>query len=251
MSAPMSQYLDYLPAAFREDPFVGRFLLAFEAMLTGADGVEGLEQTIGGVAKYLDPQTAPEEFLPWLAGWVALSLRADWEVGTKRAFIREIVLLYRQRGTLAGLQRMLEIYLRAWGKSVVIFDEFDQPAHFFQVRLTLREANPAALRGTQKIARAIIDQEKPAHTFYALKVTVPTMRLVSEQLRRDVERPPELLILGRNTWLRTTVRSENGRDVEIPEMRLVSEQLKKYVESIESIPELLIVGRNTWLGTIV
>ncbi|MGH3943141.1 MAG: phage tail protein I [Pseudonocardiaceae bacterium] len=247
----MSRYLDYLPAAFREHPFAGQFLLAFEAMLAGADDVEGLEQTIGRVPEYLDPQTTPEEFLPWLAGWVALSLRADWDVQTKRGFIREIVPLYRQRGTLAGLQRMLEIYLRAWGQNVVIFDEFDQPAHFFQVRLTLRDANPAALRGTQEIARAIIDREKPAHTFYALKVAIPTMRLVSEQLKRDVERPPELLILGQNTWLRTTVRSVNGQDVLSPQMRLVSEQLKKYVESIEGIPELLILGQNTWLGTIV
>ncbi|MGH3929930.1 MAG: phage tail protein I, partial [Pseudonocardiaceae bacterium] len=161
MSASMSRYLDYLPAVFREDPFAGRFLLAFEAVLTGADDVEGLEQIISRVPDYLDPQTTPEEFLPWLAGWVALSLRADWDPDTKRGFIREIVPLYRQRGTLAGLQRMLEIYLRAWGESVIIFDEFDDPAHFFQVRLTLRDADPAKLRGTQEIARAIIDREKP------------------------------------------------------------------------------------------
>lgn len=247
----MSSYLDYLPPVFREDPFVGRFLRAFEAVLTGADDVEGLEQIVGRVPDYLDPRTTPEEFLPWLAGWVALSLRADWDVDTKRGFIREIVPLYRQRGTLAGLQRMLEIYLRAWGKNVVIYDEFDQIAHFFQVRLTLRDANPTTLRGTQEIARAIIDREKPAHTFYALKVAIPTMRLVSEQLKRDVERPPELLILGQNTWLGTTVRSDNGVEVLSPAMRLVSERLKKYVESIEGIPELLILGRNTWLGTIV
>lgn len=256
MSTPMSRYLDYLPAVFREHPFTGQLLLAFEAMLvTGADSVEGedvegLEQTISRVPEFLDPATAREDFLPWIAGWVALSLRADWDVDTKRGFIREIVPLYRQRGTLAGLQRMLEIYLRAWGKSVVIFDEFDQPAHFFQVQLTLRDVNPAALRRTQEIARAIIDQEKPAHTFYALRVVIPTMRLVSEQLKRDVEHPPELLILGRNTWLGTTVRSDNGVDVTRPAMRLVSERLKGYIENIEGIPELLILGRNSWLGTI-
>lgn len=217
MSAPVSSYLDHLPAVFREDPFVGRFLLAFEAVLTGGvrfagsagvDAVEGLEQLIGRIADYLDPQTAPEEFLPWLAGWVALSLRADWDPDTKRGFIREIVPLYRQRGTLAGLKRMLEIYLRPLGDEVtrddvVIFDEFDQPAHFFQVQLTLSDANPTRLRATQEIARAIIDREKPAHTFYALNVAIPTMRLVSEELRKRENNVPELLILGQNTWLGT------------------------------------------------
>jgi phage tail-like protein len=206
----MSGYLDYLPAVFREDPFAGRFLLAFEAVLTGTDsvdGVEGLEQTIGRVADYLDPRTTDEDFLPWLAGWVALSLRANWDADTKRGFIREVVPLYRQRGTLAGLQRMLEIYLRRTDDEVtrddvVIFDEFAEPAHFFQVQLTLSDANPERLRGTQEIARAIIDREKPAHTFYALKIVIPTMRLVSEQLQKR-EKNTELLRLGQNTWLGT------------------------------------------------
>jgi phage tail-like protein len=209
MNAPASSYLDYLPALFREDPFAGQFLLAFEAVLSGADGVDGLEQTIGRVADYLDPRTTPEDFLPWLAGWVALSLRADWDADTKRGFIREVVPLYRQRGTLAGLQRMLEIYLRPAGDQVtrddvVIFDEFDEPAHFFQVQLTLSDANPLRLRATQEIARAIIDREKPAHTFYALKVVIPTMRLVSEELRKRENDVPALLILGQNTWLGTS-----------------------------------------------
>jgi phage tail-like protein len=210
MTAPVSGYLDHLPAVFREDPFIGRFLLAFEALLTGgAEDVEGLEQIIGRITDYLDPRTAPEEFLPWLAGWVALSLRADWDADTKRGFIREIVPLYRQRGTLAGLRRMLEIYLRPLGDEVtrddvVIFDEFDQPAHFFQVQLTLSDANPARLRGIQEIARSIIDREKPAHTFYALKVVIPTMRLVSAELKKAENDVPELLILGENTWLGTS-----------------------------------------------
>lgn len=208
MSAPVSSYLDHLPAVFREDPFAGRFLLAFEAVLTGADDVEGLEQIIGRVADCLDPQTAPEEFLPWLAGWVALSLRADWDADTTRGFISEVVPLYRQRGTLAGLQRMLEIYLRPLGDEVTrddvtIFDEFDQPPHFFEVQLTLSDADPTRLRATQEIARAIIDREKPAHTFYALNVAIPTMRLVSEQLKKLEKDIPELLILGQNTWLGT------------------------------------------------
>jgi phage tail-like protein len=205
----VSSYLDHLPAVFRDDPFAGRFLLAFEAVLTGVDDVEGLEQIVGRVTDYLDPRTTGEDFLPWLAGWVALSLRADWDADTRRGFIREVVPLYRKRGTLAGLQRMLEIYLRPPGDEVtrddvVIFDEFDEPAHFFQVQLTLSDANPARLRGTQEIARAIIDREKPAHTFYALKVVIPTMRLVSEELRARENDVPELLVLGRNTWLGST-----------------------------------------------
>jgi phage tail-like protein len=195
-----STYLQYLPAVFHEDPFVGRFLSAFEQVLSGPGvaGQPGLEDLISGLATYFDPQTTPEEFLPWLAGWVALSLRADWDAATKRAFIEEIVPLYRKRGTQAGLQRMLEIYTR---EAVEIDDSFDDPPHFFQVKLTLSDADPDRLAAKQAIARAIIDQEKPAHTFYALRVAVPTMRLVSLTLQADEGGKTPLLMLGRNTVL--------------------------------------------------
>ena len=191
----VSSYLQYLPAIFHQDPFVGRFLLAFEAVLSGPGYADraGLEELIGALPTYVDPQTTPSEFLPWLAGWVALSLRADWDADTKRKFIQEIVPLYRLRGTRAGLARMLKIYT---GEDVAIDDDFDRPAHFFQVKLTLSEADPDRQRQKQAIARAIIDQEKPAHTFYALRVAVPTMRLVSLKLKQDEKDKPKLLCLG-------------------------------------------------------
>jgi phage tail-like protein len=200
---PVSSYLGYLPAIFRQQPFLGRFLLAFETVLSGTDAERpGLEATIGRVADYLDPATTEAEFLPWLAGWVTLGLRADWDEATRRSFIEQIVPLYRLRGTKAGLERMLELYA---GQRPDVDDDFDQPAHFFQVRLRLTEADPELLQRKQQIARAIIDQEKPAHTFYALQVAVPTMRLVSTARQAELKSP--LLILGENTLLGTATRS--------------------------------------------
>jgi phage tail-like protein len=201
-------YLDHLPAVFRDDPFLGRFLVAFEAVLSGVDGLppdvdetEGLESVAGRIAGFLDPATTPPEFLPWLASWVALSLRADWDEQTKRGFIARIVQLYKLRGTRAGMAELLGVYT---GHPVVVYDTFDEPAHFFQVRLTLPQADPELLRRAEQTARQIIDQEKPAHTFYALEVSTPTMRLVSlarqERERTDTWEPP-LLILGDNTLL--------------------------------------------------
>ena len=200
----ISGYVNYLPAVFQQDPFIGRFLLAFEAILSGSEDAKqpGLEETIGRMAEAFDPQTTREEFLPWLAGWVALSLRADWDAPTKRRFIEQIVPLYRLRGTQAGLEQLLRLYTQ---ENVTIYDAFTQPAHFFQVQLRLSEADPDRLRVKQQIARAIIDQEKPAHTFYALKVSVPTMRLVSLAKQVELEKTegvkPPLLILGKNTTL--------------------------------------------------
>ena len=204
MSDPaVSSYMEHLPAIFHEDAFVGRLLLAFEAVLGTPELADqpGLENVIDRLPTYFDPATAPEEFLPWLAGWVALSLRADWDTATKREFLQEIVPLYRLRGTREGLQRMLEIYTR---EAVSIDDSFVDPPHFFQVQLTLSDPDPTRLRLKQEIARAIIDQEKPAHTYYALRVAVPTMRLVSEDLQRQEGGLPPLLVLGENTLLGTS-----------------------------------------------
>jgi phage tail-like protein len=200
---PASGYLAHLPRVFGDHPFLGRFLLAFEAVLTGLPDRPGLQQAIEGVADLLDPATTIEDFLPWLASWVGLSLRADWDVPTRRAFIREIVPLYRLRGTKEGMRQVLTLYT---GQPVEIDDQLDVP-HFFTVRLTLAQADPAELSRIQQIARAIIDQEKPAHTFYALDVATPTMRLVSLQLQadetRDLKITPPLLVLGENTLLGT------------------------------------------------
>lgn len=189
----VSSYQQYLPAIMQEDPFMGRFLLAFEKILSGvkelpsdekiiqgnSENVPGLEEIIRRVETYFDPQETPEQFLPWLAGWVALSLRDDWETSTKRAFIREIVQLYRIRGTKEGLTSVLKLYLvnSGFGDNVEVFDQFDNFPNYFQVQLTLNDRDPEKYWRQSRIAKAIIDQEKPAHTFYSLKILVPTMQL--------------------------------------------------------------------------
>lgn len=192
-SNQVSKYVDYLPAILQADPFVGRFLLAFERILSGLslderDGFpKGLEEYIDHIYTYFNPgtakgsDTAPSEFLAWLAGWVALSLRDEWADETKRQFISEIVPLYRLRGTKAGLKTILELYLKSskLPEKVQVF-EFDNPPHYFQVQLTLPYTDPDLYWRQARIAKAIIDQEKPAHTYYGLKILVPTMRLTGQ-----------------------------------------------------------------------
>jgi phage tail-like protein len=121
----VSSYLDYLPAMFRQETFLGRFLLAFEQVLTGLGNVDkpGLEEVLGGIVDpesgeeklpgihhYFDPGKTPVEFLEWLSDWVALSLRADLNDDQRRDFIAKAVPLYRLRGTKPGLVEMIRIY---------------------------------------------------------------------------------------------------------------------------------------------
>jgi P2-related tail formation protein len=218
-----STYLDYLPALFRSEPFLGQFLLAFEQILSGRneampDDPEGLEQYLDRIHTYFRPyvsperaigadsQVTPDEFLPWLANWVALSLRDDWDDRTKRRFISKIVPLYQKRGTKDGLKELLELYVNADRKETdldnVEIYEFEHPVHYFQV--SIRFTEPGEVGRKKAIAHAILAQEKPAHTFYSLQLIFPTMRIINHPPLGDYEG----LILGRTTLLGANVLSD-------------------------------------------
>jgi phage tail-like protein len=224
-----SSYLRFLPAEFERHAFVGRFLLAFERILSAGapEGPPALEEVIDGVDRFFRPwhsdlaRQAPAEFLPWLAGWVGLTLREDWDEATRRRFLGGIVSLYRKRGTKEGLQEMLRLYLGE-KTAVAIFDDqrpgefaFDPPAHFFQVQITTTDISPEELQIKQRTATAIIDQEKPAHTYYALQFLMPSMRLLSQELQARVggDRLKLGLVKDGNTLLGTqvpTTKPEGG-----------------------------------------
>lgn len=206
----LSSYLQYLPAVFQQagdgqgGDFLGRFLLAFEHILSGLDGAEplGLEERIAGIDRYFyagDPEhpesteQTPKEFLDWLAGWVALTLRADWRESEQRRFLARIVPLYRLRGTKAGLIKMVETYtgfsvqvqdlpIQIGVSSTVGKDTLIGGPHHFHIRMTLQrkegsEEIARKLERVQEIALAIVDQEKPAHTHYSWQIETPTMQI--------------------------------------------------------------------------
>ncbi|KFB75046.1 phage tail protein [Candidatus Accumulibacter cognatus] len=193
-----SSYLEYLPAIFSEDPLLGRFLLAFEQVLTGLDGSEneprrGLEQIIAAIPQLFDPLTTPREFLDWLAGWVALGLRADWREEQKREFLARIVPLYRRRGTKQNLIELLKIYtgldpeISEGGNTVFQIGDHStvgvdtqlngNAPHYFRVHVTIPNPDPATLQRQNQIIRAMIDLEKPAHTAYDYHPAHTTMQI--------------------------------------------------------------------------
>ena len=197
-STTTSSLLKLLPAIYSEDAFLGRFLLAFEQVLTGLDGGEplpaqGVEETIAEIASLFDARETREDFIPWLAGWVALGLRADWTVAQKRDFLAKIVPLYRRRGTAENLADLLKIYT---GLSPVITGVEDtdfqigvhstigadtwiegRPPHYFEVSVTMPNPDQKTLQRQTQIASALIDLQKPAHTTYKLNVVFDTMQV--------------------------------------------------------------------------
>lgn len=223
----MSTYLQYLPAIFRQGDFLGKFLLAFEATLSGVDlnpadvpagfvpneglalpkeihdevqastkkKLVGLEQILDRIDLFFDPQQAPEDFLPWLAQWVATSLREDWDLQTKRDFLTNILSLYQKRGTRAGIEDVL----RLSGELAYIDEPAGKPwPHYFEVIL-FSPQDPTELARRIRRVRAIVDREKPIHTYYGIQIKSPAILINNNPVTNPSFGPG--IIVGSNTVL--------------------------------------------------
>lgn len=147
-----SNWLRYLPAIFSDpdlDPtlFAGRYLLIVESILNP------IIWMIDNFAMYLTPETAPAEWLQWLAGWFDLLLVEDLPEERQRAIVREISWLFMRRGTCPALERLLELYL---GVKPEIDENIPRPC-MFTVRLPASQMQP-------QFAPALIERLIAAHT---------------------------------------------------------------------------------------
>jgi phage tail-like protein len=107
---PRFSYLEeYMPDVYQENEasarFVEHFLANAEGMLTDIEG------TIAEVKALFDVRTVPDEYLDWLATWFGASFDPALDARRKRLFLDHAVELFNQRGTLAGLARMLTLVL--------------------------------------------------------------------------------------------------------------------------------------------
>lgn len=184
---PRSLYLNFVPALYREVDFIGRFLKIFE------QAFEPAVQTLDVLWAYLDPMTAPQAMLPFLAHWVAWPIDRRWTLERQRFLIRSAVELYRWRGTRRGLRLYIHLYtdlplddhiITEQDKHICIEEIHGQglvlgnthlgedamlgggrPYHFI-VRLRCDRPNQV----DEQLVRHIIDQEKPAFCTYELYV---------------------------------------------------------------------------------
>ena len=220
--------IDYLPAIYRgpepeSGEFLARLLIPFDRLLldntwspqepdayaaelarrdrTGKRDLAHLhllfdaplEREVGHLHRLFDANETPEEFLPWLAGWAALSFQPQLSSVKRRKLLSRIIALYRIRGTRRYLQEILVICLNATPAvldpempmmqigvhSTVAVDTYlgGGAPHFFQVRLVAPEMTAQQLEEEIGLATSIIELAKPAHTYYELDVVSATMQL--------------------------------------------------------------------------
>jgi phage tail-like protein len=152
-------------------------------------------------------------FLDYLASWRAIPLRPEKPVEWNRRYLARAIALAGVRGTLAGVDGLL----RAWldgdlldppGRELLVITDLASPvngvdspfqlgvqsllgvhtvlgepsAHFFVADLVIAPdvrdlRDPVGLDALQRAARTLLDAEKPAYTYYELRVRGRPMQL--------------------------------------------------------------------------
>lgn len=177
-----------LPRTFSRDAGAASFLLRYLAPLEGL--LNQLETASLVRHVLLDPHAAPAEALPWLASFVDLALDERWSLDVRRRMIAEAVPLFRRRGTVGGLTRLLQIvtgtrpvllegFMRRGGlaalgeKNAAAALGIDaraggaRPGHAHAHRFSVWV--PASLDDEQrKMVTELVELHKPAHTAFDL-----------------------------------------------------------------------------------
>ena len=167
-----------LPDIFRRTCGEGNPLTAIlDAMV---ELLNPIDQVLGKVDRYFDPQEAPLDFVPFLAGWVDLEVllenvfegrllpASQFPTGASRmrALIASAAFHSKWRGTARGLTHFLEVATGLSGfeirEEVPDAKGEAQPFHF---ELTA----PGALKPYLVLVKSIVELEKPAYVTYELK----------------------------------------------------------------------------------
>lgn len=116
---PGHDWLRRLPQLYSRDDAMRSFLQRFLAPLAGLE----TDLARQGEQRHalLKPMSTAAAALPWLAGWIGLSLDERWSERARRTFIREAAWLFRLRGTVWAVRRMVEIVT---GAPVVLIEQF-------------------------------------------------------------------------------------------------------------------------------
>lgn len=168
LQEPGEKFLKLLPSIFSENfygeesLFIKRYLAIFETIISGTrdttiEGKKGITEMLDIISEIFHPGFSfqknnfgqysnidvdefQNEFLMWLASWMALVLKDDWELPKKREIIARIIPIYRMRGTKKGLEEYLKIYV---GRRITVLDKAEQ----FQIGVTSHVGKKSRLGG--------------------------------------------------------------------------------------------------------
>jgi phage tail-like protein len=155
--------VDRLPLLYADDDFAGRMVAAFDDVLAP------VLSTLDCLPAYWDPRIAPEDFVDWLAGWLAADLPPHASAARRRELVAGAVRRHRLRGTVRGLAEQIRLVFgveaeitdsggTTWSATAgATCDESAGPALTVRVRVVDPQAVPL------RELRALVDAHRPAH----------------------------------------------------------------------------------------
>lgn len=162
-----------LPALYHGDDFCQRLTMVFD------DALSPVVTTLDCFPAYLDPALAPEDFVAWLAGWVAVSLDEAWSPDQRRRLVAKAVEIYRHRGTVEAMSMAIRLYT---GADPEITDSggcsWSSRANsalpggstpWLKVRVTVARAGQVDAR----VVEGIVRENKPAHLPHRVEIVEP------------------------------------------------------------------------------
>lgn len=189
---PRRSAMRHLPASFHQDPesvrFLDRYLSYFDTIFAE------ITRANRDVATLFDPVVTPTEFVSWLGSWFDLDFLASWSDDVRRAMIRNAIPYFRMRGTVAGLQRILQWHTGLAGPLPRVIEHFRLPiggdpvmiggaaldpgsvAHSFTIVM------PAAAvpESGRPVLERLIEASIPAHTHYRLRLIDPGITIAAQ-----------------------------------------------------------------------
>lgn len=99
---------EQVPSMLMDDEFASRFLDGLDSVIAPVISV------LDCFDSYLDPHTAPEDFVAYLGSWLLATLDDPWDEPTLRRDVADAYARARSAGTTAGLyQRLVPHVLRS------------------------------------------------------------------------------------------------------------------------------------------
>lgn len=163
---------DNLPGIYGEGDFGMRLVSGFEALL------DPLVAALDNLPEHFDPAYAPRDVLDLLTEWLGLEHDEARSGEERRAIVRMAPELMRRRGTKAGLELALGLAFPGvpfrvedagsvtWSLDLDEEDKSAPPSFVVYCDVPLSPERSGA------VAR-LVDQAKPAHVTYRLRVKAP------------------------------------------------------------------------------
>jgi phage tail-like protein len=159
-----------LPSVYQDGDFGMRFVGALEEML------DPIVAVLDALPAHFNPDHAPRDALDLMAAWLGVNLDESQDLPAQRETVRQCAELGRRRGTVRGLElalalRFPKVPLRVEDEGGVrwTIDPKSKPEAAPKPSFVVYCDKPIAESTQAAIARCI-DEFKPVHTSYRLRV---------------------------------------------------------------------------------